>query len=256
MLNVIRDCCIELLSDDDFWIAAAMTGCSFETAGSADFCRVVSSYNNFGLPPQLCSRLLKGVNGNLAALVEDRYPHLLPFTPNLGWKDIRPDLHFGRVDSTDEVIAEIKAVFDLTTRGFYSGKDHSVADDLKKLRKIRADGFKGHLFQVVFFTQLPFFERPGGTWMSSGNRSKAWKDFRVNSGIEAQYRYLRRFIVETPAWPADAPHVHTLVEFGAEMLTCMTRRYTENYKPDDRDWNFVAQRDLADAAAGFAIWEY
>lgn len=175
MLNLLRDCCEVLLrGDDDFWVTAALTGCSYETNGP-EFCRVVRSLAPFGLPAGLSARLLKGVNGNLAALVETRHPHLHPFSPNKSWRGIRPDLHFGTPGTNGEVLAEEKGIHDLTEKKFYGGGGHShcAANDRNKLLKIRASGFQGQLFQIVFFLQLPEFERPAGTWKRTLKRPEA-----------------------------------------------------------------------------------
>jgi hypothetical protein len=255
MLNTVRDCCDVLLRrDDNFWAMAALTGCSFETNGP-DFSRVVRSFASFGLPAALGSQLLKGVNGNLAALVNDRYPHLQPFSPNKRWRGIRPDMHFGPPDTTDEVVAEVKGLHDLTTRRFYGGRghSHSVANDRQKLLKIRASGFNGHLFQIVFFLQLPAFERPTGIWKRTLKRSEAWRNYRAITGVESQYSYLRGFLVDEPV---HGPVIHPLTELAADTLNCMSRRYSEGYTPDDMSWSFSPARHLAKAAVGCAIWQY
>lgn len=111
----------------------------------------------------------------------------------------------------------------------------------------------GHLFQTVFFCQLPAFERPAGTWNRTRKRSDAWRDYRVKTGIEAQYGYLRSFLADEPV---DGPVEYRLTALGAGILNCMSRRYSEGYTPDDVNWSFSPLRHLAEASVAYAIWKY
>lgn len=260
MLDVLRDCCEALLClDDGFWVTAALTGYSFETAGSVKFRRALRSFVDAGLRPRLAAQLTAGVNGNLASLLEQRHPHLEPFLPNRGRGRTRPDIRFGQPGSAQEVIAEVKAVFDLTIPAFYGHKDkHGVADDRDKLLAIRSEGFTGQLYQIVFFVQLPSFDCPVGEWYPpQWKRSSCpWRQYPGIRGIARQYQYLRQYLIEQPVWPSQPPSVHPLRHVSAETLNCMARRFAAVFHPDDKDWTFCPERHLADAAAGCAIWRY
>lgn len=258
MLNVLTDCCETLLhSDDLFWVTAALTDCSFETGSNTSFRRAIRSFADAGLPRPVVDRLNLGVNGNLASLLEFRHPHVKPIEANKGRGKERPDIRFP-IGCADEAIVEVKVIHGQTIPAFYGHKEgNGVAHDRDKLLAIRREGFLGHLFQVVYFTQLPAFEYPAGDWYSPATvRYQARSDYAGFRRISEQYRYLRTFLPETPAWPSEAPAVHELSMPEGDVLECITRRFGTVFRPDDPSWAFSPVKHFADAAAGCAIWEF
>jgi hypothetical protein len=261
MLSAICDVCDAILSfDDDFWLVAMLTDWSFETAGSAKFRRAVRSFTEAGLPVQTAERLAKGVNGNFVELIESRHSHLKPVHGNRGHgKGTRPDFRFGATGTGQEVIGEIKVVYDLTIPAFYGHKDrHGVADDRDKLLKIRAAGFAGHLFQIVFFAQLPNFDYPPGCWYAPAWKHCVWarRQYAGYRGIDAQYRYLRTLLTDEPIGTAAGPTIRRLSSPSDGAITAMSSRFASVFRPDDGDWKFNPLQHLAEAAVGYSIWTY
>jgi hypothetical protein len=171
---------------------------------------------------------------------------------------MRADIWFGEVGSPSETISEVKALHDWTKPEFYGHGKHGVADDAEKLRRIRIEPFKGHLFQVVFFLQFPKYSYGSGYT----SYCKKWEDCREKAlyirGIDAQYELLRKHLTEKPAWPSDdAPKITPLASPDKRICVSIEAWMKPPFfKPDDQSWRFKANEQLAGAAVGCAIWKY
>ena len=163
MVSLLQRICDRFISSEpEFWLLVALTDASYETGGSVYYRQAVDSFAAAGLRAATVKRLRLGVNNILAGMVDAEHPDLGPVRANLQRGGIRPDLCFGSQADKTETLVEVKGVFDMTLLAFYGKKGHGIADDRDKLRKVRCQGFAGHLLQVVFFVELPNYAYPSG----------------------------------------------------------------------------------------------
>ncbi len=256
MHTALRSACEAFMADDQlFWLLAGMTDVSCETGTNQRYQRAVTTLVHAGFSDLIIDKLLKGVNGNLAAIIESRYPTVAPVAINRQRGTIRPDIWFGERSISSETISEVKALHDWTILQFYGHKGgHGVADDADKLRVIRAEPFQGRLFQAVFFLQLPNYSYCSGK--SYGQRHDCRESYLKLHGIQEQYRHLRRHLTQEPAWPEKGPEIVPLGLPDKSTCSCIEQWMRQVFLPDNPSWRFVAAEQLANAAVGCAIWEY
>ncbi len=225
------------------------------------FKRAVQSFAEARLAPSTIRKLNNGVNRNFVDLAEREHPDLARDHREPEWRGIFPDVQLGPPKTPNEVIGEIKVLYEFTKRGFYSC---NVAYDREKLQN-RRDGFEGFLFQVVFFTELPGYEYPPGTWSYPGPNECPVKKHcgprtasRGKRGIDWQYQYLHKNLLkEEPAWSALGEDVKRLEMSSEDELAAISRRYEKVFCPDPGyQWEFRPEIHLANAAVGCAIWSY
>lgn len=245
-VQYLVDACQSLLkTQNDFWLLAAITDRSYEEGTrNRGFRESVDSFQAVGVSAMLVQQLKKGINGCLADMIQFSPEILGQVTQN---KSRVPDLMF-RTKSA-EVYVEIKLVYDCTFLKYYP----SVAEDALKLKMCAVPNRE--LIQIVFFTELPNYYYPSGTWYG-----KKWaKDRRgwlVKRGIDDQFATLQRHLTSSPTWPAAAPYRQEL-QFPCEAIdeARLGRWFQSVFQPDNR-WEFRAPEQLHGAAVGVAIWDW
>jgi hypothetical protein len=255
MLSVLIGACAELLrSRQDFWILAGLTERSFEEGErNASFREAVDWYEKAQVASKLLAQLRWGVNRNLVDLIES-----CPAPPpGIEWNPTRdrerPDICYGSSADGTSARVEVKAIFDCTGGKWYP----ITAADGDKLRAHRKPNVPGHLFQAVFFLQLPGYDYPQGRWFPPNRKLCGPRsDYVCYAGIEKQYKALRKRMATAPAWPTnDRPFVVPLA-LSNEALVPAIRRWFDLVFDRSTPWDFDEKMHLADAAAGCAVWEY
>ncbi|MGD0768895.1 MAG: hypothetical protein ABSB42_11980 [Tepidisphaeraceae bacterium] len=234
---------------NDFWVLSALTDRSYEEGDrNAEFRAEIEHYESAGIPESLVGQLRKGINGNLAEILETQNVGIGQVLRNKGRGQ---DLIFGPWERGGVAMVEIKLVFDCTVAKYFP----SVAADWIKLSMVRADQFDGDLFLVVFFATLPNYTYPAGSWfgVSGSSRDK----YLRNCGIEDQLHKLRRFLHHVPCWPENgSPRAQTLRPLASEVSQGLADLYRQNFRTSAAGgWSFQAPTHLRDGAVGVAIWE-
>lgn len=214
----------------EFWVLSSYLDWSFEEGiRNAAFRRVVDAYASAGLPRELLRVLKLGINGNLKEVLE------------------RPEFDLGVVvrnpgPGHDLLLqgarVEVKLVFDCTLPKYYG----SVSADWDKLSAARFQGYRGRLFLVVFFVQLP------------ARRYRKEARPTVHAGIRKQFAALRKVLTRDPVYPAGEPEIHFLSVPPTEHLAAGLRSYDALRGLPARETDDLHQQ-LRDAAVGFSLWE-
>jgi hypothetical protein len=253
MFDTIVGACTRLVTEfDDFWLLASLTDSSYEEGGSKWFRRAIESYDQVGVPAQIIGALRTGINGNLKALLETTAlsAQRRKQPPKICNSRDRIDLLLRQVDGGCTAFVEVKRLFDCTIARYYS----DVAGDRGKLQRYVGHGIE--CYQVVFFTQLPYFRYPPGVWYPPEN--KRWKAREITwLGIEAQFARLMTLMPEPPTWPAgpNGPFLRDIASPTSNVTdTHLLRRYGQIFTPDC-EWLFNATEQLRDAKVGVAIWQ-
>jgi hypothetical protein len=238
--------------DDDFWILGALSGGSYEEKSKGDFAKYVYSYESVGLELHMLTKLRQGTNGNLCGLLRGDERIL---NDSVTWDQYekgrdhgkRPDIVFDFANG-QACVLEIKLVHDCTKEKYFG----NVSADIKKLECICGDRLG---FLIVFFTQLPHFDYPAGSWSHVG---KFYEERRTDTnivGIDKQYSHLRK-LLPPAAWPnGDLPFRRNLIA-SQSILDKIPLRYQSVFTPSRLGWNFDPDRHLRDAQVGVAIWSH
>lgn len=260
MLPIVQEACDAfILGSPEFWLIAGAMDVSFEAGSNARFRHQIDILSSCGCPATAVARLLDGVNGNIARLIEAQHPELGPFHANAGRNGhFRPDVWFGIPNSLGETVVEIKAIYEMTMPKFYSlAGSHCVADDRAKLMAIRQaeQDFIGNLIQLVFFLELPNYDYPAGESLhrQGWKRHKPRKHYRRFETIEQQFEELRKYL-PPPTFPScDAPNVSVVPPPTLEIAEALRRWCEKTYRPDEQ-WCLQVEH-MTGVRVGYAIWE-
>jgi hypothetical protein len=129
-----------------------------------------------------------------------------------------------------------------------------VAADVRKLERVRTDGFGGHLFAVVFYTQFPHLDYPAGQWKDAARASHGRRQYLNQVGIARQHATLARHMPGPPTWPAEGPVLHPLRPPGPEVAAAMRRRSGPDFVTRATPWTLDVAGALRDAAVAAAAW--
>jgi hypothetical protein len=241
MLDVITRAAISVASQiDEAWVCWGLTDQSFEERDTNSAIRAaIASYVSAGLPPRVADAMRLGINGNLESQL--KLHSKLGTCANQRVADkSRPDIRLLNSSGESAALVESKLVFDCTTLKYYP----KIAADWTKIVGYRTTFPTARLFLVVFFLQLPFYEYLEGL----GSRQC------IRRGIAQQYQQLRSVLNQKPVWPGDGIFVRPLATIvDADVRNAVCNRFDVAWQLKGK--SFQLERQLRDAAVGFAIWE-
>lgn len=247
MLDIISQACTSLLNYDDFFVLGALAEYSYEEGDrNPSFGQVVRTMEVAGLDTHVIADLRAGVNRNLFRLLgESGCLDALNHNQCYGH-----DLELKCNATRRRAVVEVKVVYD----GTFAKQYPVVALDREKL--IHAKRPDTDVFQVVFFTQLPYYTYPVAQWYGQQKRWSSRSAYLVKPGILRQYGYLRQYLTDEPTWPQGGPQIRYL---NAPTPRVPSKKLCEWFaqicKPFDA-WRFDPATHLAEAAAGVAVWQY
>lgn len=198
------------------------------------------------MPESILRCLGDGINGNLRSILQRLNSDLGHISRTKGEGQ---DLSYEAWPGGSATKIEVKLVFDCTTSKYYS----SVAADWDKLALVRARGFAGDLFLVVFFVQLPKYRYPDGEWAKPSIASRSRSQYLMRCDISAQYSQLTRSLLHPPTWPTDEPYVWKLNAAAKSTIELASRRF-HLFHPAS-PWQFDPATHLNDAAVAVAVWQ-
>lgn len=248
---VLQEACralVDAKSYNDSWVLAGLTDRSFEVGNATEFTAEVEHYRSARVSPSCVAKLRKGINGNLADILNHQNPDL-KVQPNYRG----PDLNFLGPDGRN-IKAEIKLIHDCTEHKYFQ---NNVAGDLIKLSNARS--VDDVLFLVVFFITLPNYWYPSGEWFG-----KPWESrckYMKTCGIVDQFDKVKMCLRKTSlrhdlVWPdTGCPHVGGLKALSRRIVTALNGLYAENFHAYALEpWRFRPSTHLVGAQVGVAVW--